>query len=116
MVTLNTLLLVGLIAAGVAAVATVAFFMLLGVYLSVKEMKKDRKEEEDESGTLTLPMSVLQSMGGGAPRPLTQADVDRARAAMAQMNPQGGAAACPDGGCPDGGVEKKEAYVPGGYL
>ena len=103
MVTLNTLLLVGMIAAGVASVATVGFFMLLGVYLSVKEIKKATKEPE-ESGVLTIPMSSIGGMGG---RPITQADVDRARAQMAQMQAAHGGA--PAGGCTDSEcIDKKE--------
>jgi hypothetical protein len=117
MVTFNTLLLIGMIAAGVASVATVAFFMLLGCYLGIKEMKKRVKEaeDEDESGVFTIPMSALGNMGGGG-RPVTQADVDRARAQMAQMSAaQGGApGGCPDSGCTD---KKEEKPALGGqYL
>ena len=113
MVTLNTLLLVGMIAAGVAIVATVAFLLLLGSYLGVKEIKKGKEEDE---GVFTIPMSSLSSMaGGGAPRTITQADIDRARAAMSQMNAAQGAGGCADGGCGSGEKEEKPA-LGGQYL
>ncbi len=104
MVTLNTLLLVCLIVGLVASVATVAFFLLLGVYLNLKEVKKEIKNEESDDNMLAIPMSAIPSMGG---RQITQADVDRARAAMVQQHGQ----------CVPG-EEKKEPYVPneGAYI
>ena len=107
MVTLNTLLLACLIVALVASVATVAFFLLLGSYLGVKEIKQVTKnEDENEGGVFTIPMSALGGMGG---RPVTQADIDQARAAITQHR------AGPGGACGD---EKKAEYVPneGTYL
>ena len=105
MVTLNTLLLACLIVAPVTVVATVAFLMLLGTYLGVKDVRKAKEPEEDDN-VLTIPLSQLGGMGMG--RPVTQADVDRARAAMTQHS-------ATQGGCGD---EKKAEYVPpeGAYI
>ena len=102
MVTLNTLLLVGMIIAVVASVSTIALSLLLGTYMSVKEVKTARAEakEDDDSGVFTIPMGAL-----GVPRGITQADINEARAKMVahQEAAQGGV----------GGEEKKPEYVPG---
>ncbi len=115
MLELNTILLVCGIVAPLTVIATVAFFMLLGCYLGVKDVGRHigvvkKEEDEEEGGVITIPLSQLANMGGG--RPITQADVDRARAAMAQ-HAAGGA---PAPGAPGAPEEKREAYVPGGYL
>ncbi len=107
MFTLNTILLVCLIAVPATVAATVAFIMLLGVYLGVKEVRKVKESESEDGGVITIPLSQLSNMGMGAGRPITQADVDRARAAMAQHAP------------PCGGDEKPKAeYDPpeGAYI
>jgi hypothetical protein len=103
MVTLNTVLIVGGLAAAGGAVVTVGLALLVGVYLTVRSIKKGVKDDEDD-GVYTLPLSALQGMGGG--RMPTQAEVDQVKAAIAQA--RGGASGAPD--------EKKEAYVPGGYC
>ena len=102
MVTLNTLLLACMIVAPVTVIATVAFLMLLGTYLGVKGIGKKPESEDD---VITIPLSQLGGMGMGS-RPVTQADVDRARAAMAQHT------------AAVSGDEKKAEYVPpeGAYI
>jgi hypothetical protein len=104
------MLLIGLIVALVTVVATMAFFLLVGVYLGIKGMRKDakKKEDDDEGGIYTLPLSSLSGLGGGGGgRMPTQAEMDQVRAAIAQS--RGGAA-------PAAPEDKKEAYMPGGYL
>ena len=108
MVTLNTMLLVGLIVAVLTSVVTVALFMLLGVYLGIKEIRaaKAKENEEDDNGVFTIPMSALS---GGMPRNITQADINEARAKWAAHQQAGGAPGAP--GAPDEG--KKAEYEPG---
>jgi len=103
MVALNTILLVGGIAAVGGAVVTVAVALLIVVYLTVRSIKKDVRDDDEDSGVYTLPLSALQGMSGGGRMP-TQAEVDQVKAAIAQA--RGGAAV----------DDKKEAYVPGGYC
>ncbi len=104
MVTLNTLLLIVLGVVPATVALTVAFLLLLGVYMGVKDVRKMKEEAEDNGGgVFTIPLSNLGGMGRG----ISQADIDQARHAIAQQR-----AAQGDGG------EKKEAYVPneGTYL
>jgi hypothetical protein len=106
MVTLNTMLLIGLIVALVTVVVTLGVLLLLGSYLGVKDLRKLAKERADEDeGVYTLPLSALQGMGGGGRMP-TQAEVDQVKAAIAQAR----------GGAPGAPEDKKEAYTPGGYC
>ena len=97
MVALNTLLLVGGLAAAAGVVATIALLLLLGIYLGIKEIKKKASAcDDDEGGIYTIPMP---GMGGGA-RTITQADIDQARHAIMQHR-QGQGQGVP-------GEEKKE--------
>jgi hypothetical protein len=106
MVALNTLLLVGGIAAAAGGVVVIALLLLFGIYLNVKEIKKKTSTcDDDEGGIYTIP---LGGMGGG--RPITQADVDQARAAIMHHRGQGP-------GAPGGEEKKEEKPVLGGqYL
>lgn len=113
MVTLNTLLLVGLIAAVLAGVATVGLFLLIGIYLNGKEVRAlvaKVKEEEDEGEVVSIPMSML----AGAGRGITQADINEARARWAAQAQASGAPGVP--GAPEGGEKKEYEPGKGAYL
>ncbi len=114
MVALNMLLLVGLIAAVLASVATVGFFLLIGVYLNGKEVRAlvaKAKEEEDEGGVVSIPMSML----AGAGRGITQADINEARARWAAQAQAAGVPGAPPG-APEGGEKKEYEPGKGAYL
>jgi hypothetical protein len=90
----------------VTVVATVAFLMLLEAYQGIKEVRKMKAEveAEDNDGVIRIPLGQLGGMGMVGGRPITQADVDRARVAMGHPAPQGD--------------EKKAEYEPnkGAYI
>ena len=98
MVTLSTVLLVGLIASIISAIGTLALVVLGKIYLSTRK--------NDDDGGLTL-LPIPGGMGGmGRALNITQADVDRAKKAMSADAGGGGSPVVPDA----------EAYNPGGYI
>jgi hypothetical protein len=107
MVTLNTLLLIVLGVVPATVALTVAFLLLIGVYMGVKDIRKIREEAEDnDSGVFTIPLNALGGMGRG----ISQADVDQARQAIAQQQRERATQGSPE--------DKKDAADPntGTYL
>ena len=75
MVTLNTLLLIVLGVVPATVALTVAFLLLLGVYMGIRDIRKIKEEANDEGGVFTIPLNALGGMG----RSISQADIDQAR-------------------------------------